>query len=277
MKMRHMIIASVLYCLYPQLAAGGTFSDRAMAWLLKSGLLFSEQSLFSISYSEGYNINYEISQSEAEGLLPANIKPLKLKLLEDDAEEKYYLSWYIAVMEGTQSINRVDIFTYGLDAQNNKTLYFLSSVMEVPEKIKNNSMSYAFFKRVLNYLARDSRTGKPSYPHYYADRIVANQDHLSVSFNGAKVEGVACAPLKSDQRFSREFVLANSQIYRNETDKNTNYFNQNFIEAPISSLDPNCLNLKNIRSFHPLLAPERLSSVHFYGSKAKQIRWYFEM
>ena len=95
-----------------------TISDTAFSWLLKAGILFSKKNIFSISYSEGYNINFKISYEEARSLLPANITPIKIKLIESERSPQYYLSWYLAGMDESSSnspmqLKRVDLFTYG--------------------------------------------------------------------------------------------------------------------------------------------------------------------
>ena len=254
----------------------GASMDDFISWFVKTGILFHEEALFTISYSEGYNINFEISHREAKNLLPDTIEPIKLRIVDSDSDERYYLSLYFAGMESQDSIERIDVFTYGMDQKGGRTLYFLSSIMEIPKKYQQNPMTVSILKKVLNYLARDSRTGKPSYPHYFADSIDTDHRTFRLKYHHAEMELENCPSMK-EARFSRMFILANSQIYRNDKDKNTNYFNQSFIDAKVEIRDPSCLNLHGLEIIHPLLLRERLRSVQFYGSQEKQIRWYFEM
>lgn len=255
----------------------GSVSDSAFKLLIKSGLFFSQETIFRISYTEGYNLNFEITEDTARSLLPDNIRPLKLKIMETDDSEKYYLSWYVAGMQGEDNIKRIDLFTYGVDQNNERTLYFVSSVMELPEQFKNNVLSSTVFKKALDYMARDTQTGKPSYPHFYTDKLKVTRDILRLQLENAVVETLSCPALASNGRFSKDFVMANSQIYRNSHDKNVNFFNQSFIDAPVESRNPQCISMENIELFHPMLKQDALKSVQFYGSPKKQIRWYFEM
>ena len=78
-----------------------------------------------------------------------------------------------------------------------------------------------------------------------------------------------------DERFDHVFVLANSQIYRTEVDRNVNFFNQRFIRAPVRKIDRTCVESSNLEGFHPLCRD--LESVHYYGSKDAPSRWYIEV
>jgi hypothetical protein len=254
---------------------GSVFLDAAFKLLIKSGLLFSEKTVFTISYSEGYNINFKISEEEARSLLPENITPIKLKIIESEPEPFYYISMYLAGMESSMSIERVDLFTYGRDQEGDLTLFFLAGVMELPDSFGGTGLTKNVFKKVVEYMARDSRTGEPSYPHYYTDNIDANSDTLIVTYKDTELKLDSCSPVTTNERFSRDFVLANSQIYRNDLDKNVNYFNQSFIDAKLETRDLDCVSFKNLEVLHPMLRD--LQSVQYYGSKDKKVTWYFEM
>jgi hypothetical protein len=260
---------------------GGNFGDRllesAMNWFINSGFIFEKGEVFSISYSDGYNINFEITRDQARELLPDNIRPVKLKILENEDEPKYYISLYLAGMESSDAMERADVFTYGMDHNDELTMFFLAGVMELPDRIKNSEMQMDMFERVLDHMAKDSRTGEAAYPHYYSDNISSDEDTLIITYEDAKVELKKCEPLTVDNRFSLAFVLVNSQIYRTDIDRNVNYFNQSFINAKVQEKDLDCVEVENPEKFHPMLKKENLISVQRYGSKNRQIRWYFEM
>lgn len=103
---------------------GSKLLDFAFDWVIRLGLLFTEKTLFTISYSEGYNLNFAITKEEARSLLPENITPIKLKILESDPEPLYYVTMYMAGMESGGSIERVDLFTYGRDQNGDLTMFF---------------------------------------------------------------------------------------------------------------------------------------------------------
>jgi hypothetical protein len=174
-----------------------------------------------------------------------------------------------------KAIKRVDIFTYAKDQNGELALFFVSSIMEMPKSFENNWISKQTYKAAMNFFARDSQTGKPSYPHYYTDTLLADKDMFKVKLGDSSIELQNCLPVTKNELFSRDFVMANSQIYRNAVDKNVNYFNQSFINAKVETRDLGCVNYTNLSGFHPML--KNLVSTQFYGSKDKKITWYFEM
>jgi len=252
-------------------------TSAALDWVIKSGLIMEKADAFTISYSEGYNINFEITQEQARELLPDNIRPIKLKILENEKEPKYYISLYLAGMESSDAMERCDVFTYGIDHNDELTMFFLAGIMQLPDMVSGEGMQKDMFEKVLVYMAKDSRTGEAAYPHYYSEEIASDQDTLVVTYEDAKVELKKCDPSTVDNRFSRAFVLVNSQIYRTDIDRNVNYFNQSFINAKVQEKDISCLEVENPEKFHPMLKKENLRSVQYYGTKDKQVRWYFEM
>ena len=264
----------------PVEGSGGLFdmaTSAALDWVIKSGMIMEKADAFTISYSEGYNINFEITQEQARELLPDNIRPIKLKILENEKEPKYYISLYLAGMESSDAMERCDVFTYGIDHNDELTMFFLAGIMQLPDMVQGEGIQKDMFEKVLVYMARDSRTGEEAYPHYYSEEIASDQDTLIVTYEDAKVELKKCEPSTVDNRFSRAFVLVNSQIYRTDIDRNVNYFNQSFINAKVQEKDINCLEVENPERFHPMLKKENLRSVQYYGAKDKQVRWYFEM
>ncbi len=257
---------------------GGPLSEAAYKVLLSTGIFVKEAALFTTTYHEGYNLNFEITEDQARSLLPTNLTPVPLKLLETDPEPAYYLSWYMAVLdpvESSYSITRIDLFTYAKNQNGELALQFVSSFMGVPEAIGSDESVLALFKEIFDFFARDSRTGEAAYPHYYTESLIADHDTFKLIYEDSTIEASACEPLTVGERFTSEFVAANSQIYRNEIDKNVNYFNQSFINVNVETRNPDCITHKNLKGFHPLL--ENLKSIHFYGSKDKDIVWYYEM
>jgi hypothetical protein len=252
-------------------------TNAAMDWVIKSGLIMEKADAFTISYSEGYNINFEITQEQARELLPDNIRPIKLKILENEKEPKYYISLYLAGMESSDAMERCDVFTYGIDHNDELTMFFLAGIMQLPDMVSGDGIQKDMFEKVLVYMARDSRTGEAAYPHYYSEEISSDKDTLVVTYEDARVELKKCDPATENNRFSRAFVLVSSQIYRTDIDRNVNYFNQSFINAKVQEKDLDCLEVQNPEKFHPMLKKENLRSVQYYGAKDKQVRWYFEM
>ena len=252
-------------------------TSAALDWVIKSGLIMEKADAFTISYSEGYNINFEITIDQALELLPDNIRPIKLKILENEEAPRYYISLYLAGMESSDAMERCDVFTYGIDHNDELTMFFLAGIMQLPDMVKSEGIQKDMFEKVLVYMARDSRTGEAAYPHYYSENIFSDADTLIVTYEDAKVELQKCDPATVDNRFSRPFVLVNSQIYRTDIDRNVNYFNQSFINAKVQEKDLNCIKVENPEKFHPMLKKENIRSVQYYGAKNKQVRWYFEM
>ena len=107
-----------------------------------------------------------------------------------------------------------------------------------------------------------------------AERLTADESTFKLEYEGATIEATACDPITTNETFSRDFIMVNSQIYRNAYDRNNNYFNQSFMTAPVETRDLDCVTYNNLQGFHPLL--KNLKAVHFYGSKDKDITWYYE-
>ncbi len=256
-----------------------SLSDMAYQAMNMSGLFVEKGEIFKTSYNEGYNLNFEISLSQANELLPDDFTPLSLKITESESQPHYYLSWYMAVMDtnGLDPVNRIDLFTYATDPQGELTLYFVSSYISVPQSLIDLGM-YDVFKEIFDAFARDSATGEPAYPHFYTNEFSLNSDTFNLVYEDSSIGTSPCAPVSATGTFTREFVMANSQIYRNAYDKNVNYFNQNFMKANVEtrSIDPSCISHANIAGFHPYLSGTNLRSVQFYGSSDKKITWYYE-
>jgi hypothetical protein len=232
-----------------------------------------------INYLEGYNFHFRITKEEAESLLPKNLTPLKLKLLKSDSQPDYYLSWYLASMDSnsteSKDVKRIDLFTYAIDENNEYAMFFVSSIMQIPDVVMKKKSRIKMFSRVMNYFARDSRTKKPSYPHYFTDTISAKPDSFRCYYNNSCLESEKIELYPTTEQFDEIFVQANSQIYRNDLDKNVNYFNSRFICAPVKQINLSSISSKNLTGFHPLC--KNLVAAHFYGSKEKPSTWYIEI
>ncbi len=244
-----------------------------------SGLYVEAGQVFTTSYHEGYNLNFEITLSEAQSLLPEGFTPLALRIIESDPLPYYYLSWYMAVLDSDEGepVTRIDLFTYATDPEGEPALQFVSSYISVPDMLIDLGMM-AMFKEIFDFFARDSATGLPAYPHYYTETLTADHDTFSLEYEGSFIQSSPCAPVSPTGTFTREFITANSQIYRNAYDKNVNYFNQSFISANVEtrSIDPACLSYGNLEGFHPMLSGADLKSIQFYGSADKEITWYYQ-
>jgi len=254
------------------------FDFRLIKWLLRSMMLFGKKTVMQIDYNEGYNFNFEITAEEAQSLLPANLRPLKLKLCECDDEPAYYLSWYLASMDTLKSdkeAQRVDLFTYCLNEADELSLFFVSCIMEMPEYFETRERGKKFYMRMFDFFARDTIAGGESYPHFFSERTKADANSFVVELNDSVIKTGQVRRLAERQHWDLVFVKANSQIYRNSHDMNVNFFNQRFIDAEIYFVELDNVETKNLEGFHPLC--KNLKSIHFYGSKDKPSKWYIEL
>lgn len=254
------------------------FDFRLINWFMRSLITFGKETVLKIDYNEGYNFNFEITEEEAASLLPSNLRPLKLKLCEEDEEPAYYLSWYLASMDTVKTdkeAQRVDLFTYCLNEEDELSLFFVSCIMEMPGYFQKRAQAKKMYLRIFEYFARDTRTGDASYPHFFSQRTKATGNSFVVEYQDSllKCDEVKFSGLVG--QWDRVFICANSQIYRNEVDKNTNFFNQRFVAADVHFLDMENFECVNLEGFHPLC--KNLKSVHFYGSKEKPSKWYIEL
>jgi hypothetical protein len=254
------------------------FAFRLIKWLLRSIMLFGKETVMKIDYNEGYNFNFEITEEEARSLLPGNLRPLKLRLCREDEEPTYYLSWYLASMDTLRSdreAQRVDLFTYCLNDEDELSLFFVSCIMEMPPYFETRKLGKKIYLRMFDFFARDTRTGGVSYPHYFSERTKADANSFVVELNDSLIKADQVKRIEKRHHWDLVFVKANSQIYRNNHDKNVNFFNQRFIDANIRFVDLGCIETRNLEGFHPLC--RNLKSVHFYGSKDKPAKWYIEL
>lgn len=251
---------------------------RLLKWILRFIMLLGKETVFKLDYYQGYNFNFKITKEEAESLLPKNLKPLKLKLLKSDPKPDYYLSWYLASVDSSakaRAMERIDLFTYAIDDNDEYCLFFVASIMELPDFVAKNKVNKKMFTRLFDFFARDSHTYKSAYPHYYTNKVRARDDSFVCEYGDSAIEAVQWKTKSKNEQFDPIFVLANSQIYRTDIDKNVNFFNQRFICAPVRHIDLSSIKSKNLEGFYPLC--KKLVSAHFYGSREKPSRWYFEV
>jgi len=236
-----------------------------------------EKTIFVIDYGGGCNFNFECTCEELENVLPPHLKPVPIKILEGDESAKYLLSLYTAdlQLEGVDTKpGRSDLFTYVRDKDNKLGLCFISAFVYVPL-----SGPKKFLSAMNNFLATDPHDFSVAYPHHDAENITITDSEFIMKVKGSFLRYSGGA-LATEERFHRDFVCANSQIYRGSNGcKNVNFFNQDFMDVKVISIDHEetveCIG-DLASDIHPLC--KKLASVQYYRSPTghKPIRWYFE-
>jgi len=230
---------------------------------------------YKVDYELGIMINYEVSLEAIAPYIPAPLTPLPLRMLDTDKEQKYYVSLYLAICgmnDSTQRQSRADVFTYIKDTKGGSGMLFLSVLCEIPPGLPKKhipkfiAMQEAFFI--------DSDSGKCTVPHQEIDSIVMAHEGVTVKMGDTRFESSFKA--QGTHVFHNDFVLTNSQIFHNGKDRTINYFNQEFISAPIMDIDLASVNQIATEKFHVLCAPSNLVSVQKYGDAANPICWYFK-
>lgn len=244
--------------------------------------------MLTVDYFEGFNLNFDISRTEAKSIMPTSqFSPFKLKLLEDDFEtgaRRYYVSWYIAKItadiSGTPTrIGRADIFTYAWDPKGEPSLVFLGVILEIPKEFQSIPGAVEAYKEIAESFSVDSRTGQVAYPHYYTETFEVSPAEVKIAVGNEifRVATDTCDASQEPAAFSRNFLLANSQVYRTPIDKNVNYFNKDFISAEVKLSEQDCLSVENADSISGINpAGAELVSAHLYGSPVQPIRWHYE-
>lgn len=212
----------------------------------------SPQTAFPVNYYEGHELDFAISEATANKLMPPGFTAKMLKPTELGSTEDYYASWYLANIsqgEVAQRVNRADAFTFAEDKDGEPSLVFISAIIETPLIFLTNPILLFIFKYEVERLSRDPSTGEVAYPHYYVASFDIDGDGFSIididldmpqtpksvtAFNTA-----SCAA--QGDEFSDNFVLANSQTYKTDTDRFLNYFNKDFIAADVESFIPTCI------------------------------------
>lgn len=229
---------------------------------------------YKVDYELGIMINYEVSKEEILPYIKAPLTPLKIKMLRDDKEQKYYVSLYLAICgmnDSPSKQSRADVFTYIADSKGNPGMLFLSVLCEIPEGLPKAAVPKFIAMQESFFLDHD--TGKCSVPHQIIDKITMNQQGVHLKMGDTLFESTF--KVQDTQVFHNDFIIANSQIYHNPRDRTVNYFNQEFMAAPIADIDLACIHQTATEKFHPLCKPSKLASVQRYGDAADPITWYF--
>jgi len=230
---------------------------------------------YKVDYELGIMINYEVSKEAIAPWVPAPLTPISLKMLDTDKEEKYYVSLYLAICgmnDSKQRQSRADVFTYIKDAKGHPGMLFLSVLCEIPPGLPKKHI--AKFIEMQESFFTDSDSGKCTVPHQEIDSIVMAHEGVTLKMGDTLFES-SFKP-QGTHVFHNDFVVANSQIFHNGKDKTVNYFNQEFISAPIMDVDLASVKQIATDKFHVLCAPSNLASVQKYGNASEPITWYFK-
>ena len=212
----------------------GTFTMRIIN-------LFQRKTLIRVEYGKGYNINFEVSYADLKRILPAHLQPIKMKILEED-DENYLISVYMAKIEtefsqytNEQVSGRADIFTYIEDKDGNTGLFFLDVLIGYP----SNPKAKAIVKKIMLFFAIDPIDFSVGYEHKEVSKLVIGENNFCICCPDAEISMGGMNKVHSNpKKWHRHFINANSQIYRGRNGtKNTNFFNQSFIDARVTRCD----------------------------------------
>ena len=254
--------------------------------LLRVTAALMEKTIFMIDYGGGFNLNFECSYDELRNVLPPHLEPVKMKILENDSEAKYMLSLYTADLHLkdqkfalVDQSGRTDAFTYVLDEDKKLGLCFISAFVQYPREPFIKSL----MKCLNNFFGTDPHDFSLGYPHFDAEEITITDTNfvLKVKDSSMKISGSENIT-STGEKFHRDFICANSQIYRGKNgSKNINFFNQDFIDVNVTRWDHETA-FEGTGDFasdiHPLCNCKKLVSIQHYRSPNghNPIRWYFE-
>lgn len=230
---------------------------------------------YKVDYDLGIMINYSVSLEALAPYIPKPLTPFALRMLQSDKEAKYYVSLYLAVCGMNDNPNksrRADVFTYVTDTKGLPGLIFLGVLCDVPPTLPKKFVP-KFIKMQEDFMI-DKDTGKCSVPHQVIDKLEMTHEGVQLEIGDTRFE--AKFQVQRTGLFHNDFVVANSQIFHNGKDKTVNYFNQEFISAPIYDCDLAAVTQIATEKFHPLCNADSLESVQFYGDASKPITWYFK-
>ena len=246
---------------------------------LRLSTLFMKKTIFTIDYDGGFNINFESTYEDIKALLPGHLEPVKMKILDNETEGKYLFSLYCADLdlEGSPyDIGRADAFTYVRDSDGKLALCFVSAFVTVPQNL--GGISKSIFNSINNFFGMDPYDYSIGYKHFLAEEIKIADDEFLMTVKDAsiRVSGVEKNIHSTGNLFHRDFICANSQIYRGVNGaRNVNFFNQDFIDAQVTSWLPEAVSFAgDLTQIHVLCNPKQLVSVQHYHNNG--IRWYFE-
>lgn len=270
----------------------------------------SKSDTLSVDYYEGFNLNFVIDESDANTLMFSHdFIPLKLdgthvfdsinldtkRNLRGEWEEHtesssngYYYSLYAAklgvdINGEHHRVGRADLFTYALDPHGKLSLLLVGCYMEIPKMLKDlGEAGIEHYHQLITDLAPDSRTGGEAYPHFlvetfdFDDGLIIGGGDLgvdeSIIINVKECEG-------SSALFTKQWINANSIAWRSPIDKNTNYFNQDFINAPVKAYNgEKCTSLQQLGHLQSTQLPPsaKLENIEFYGSREEPIVWKYD-
>jgi len=230
---------------------------------------------YKVDYELGIMINYAVSREAISPYVKAPLAPLAIKMLENDKEQKYYVSLYLArcgLNDNPQMSNRADVFTYITDEKGHPGLLFLSVLCDIPPEVPKAYVP-KFIKMQESFFL-DSETGKCTVPHQMIDKLTMAQEGVHLEMGSTVFQSTF--KVASTQLFHNDFVVANSQIFQNPHNRTTNYFNQEFISCPISDIDLRSVQQVAPEKFFTLCTMGNLESVQRYGDAANPITWYFK-
>jgi hypothetical protein len=246
---------------------------------LRLSTLFMKKTIFTIDYKGGFNINFESTYEDIQALLPGHLEPVKMKILDNETEGKYLFSLYCADLDlkgSPYDIGRADAFTYVRDSDGKLALCFISAFVNMPQNL--GGISKSIFNSINNFFGMDPYDYSIGYQHYFAEeiKIADNEFLMTVKDASIRVSGVEKNIHSTGNLFHRDFICANSQIYRGVNGaRNVNFFNQDFIDAQVTAWLPEAVSLAgDLTQIHVLCNPKQLVSVQHYHNNG--IRWYFE-
>merc|ERR1740121_2604050 len=126
-------------------------------------------------------INYEVSKEDVAPYVKAPLNPISLKMLENDTEQKYYVSLYLAycgMNDNSQKSNRADVFTYIMDEKGEVGMLFLSVLCDIPPGMPKKMIPKFIAMQESFFL--DSETGKCSVPHQMIDKLTMSQEGVEL-------------------------------------------------------------------------------------------------
>lgn len=266
-------------------------SDRIAFWygstMLRLVAMMMKKTIFVIDYKGGYNLNFGCTYEELRKIVPDHLDPVPVTILENEKEPRYLFSMYCAdlLLEGlpeaiSHGIGRTDAFTYVRNKEDGKLgLCFVSAFCQYPR-----GRFIQWWLRFMNhFFGMDPCDFSLGYPHLDAKEINISDDGFLMRVGGTciRVSGKEKNVASKNNLFSRQFICANSQIYRGSNGaKNTNFFNQDFVDAKVTSWDHKSATEFSgdaAKDIHPLCRKDRLVSVQHYNAAGQEpIRWYFE-
>ena len=148
--------------------------------------------------------------------------------------------------------------------------------------LQNDPELIEMYHETITEFALDSSTGEAAYPHFLTFEFSVDERGLVMA--GGDLETSIVLDVKDNcdtslAYFTKQFVNANSIAWRSAIDKNINYFNQDFISAPVQvyTLDDKCKSsLQMGHLLRQIPASSKLESMEYYGSSDEAITWKYD-